>query len=69
MTRAAWHTPYNGFETQSLLDAATIDELRDHLKTGKNSGPPNLRSNLIELHTRAIGRGEFRASRAGQRHV
>jgi hypothetical protein len=55
MTKAEWHTLYNGFDTQSLLDAVdAIDELRDHLNDGEHNRPPEIRTNLLKLHTRAM---------------
>ena len=55
MTKAEWERLYNGFETRSLLEAVdAIDEIRSQLGNDEDGGPPELRTDLLRLHDRAM---------------
>lgn len=55
MTEEEWQKLYENYETTWLLDAVGhVDNLRGHLGDGEHSRPPEIRTNLLNLHGLAM---------------
>ena len=55
MTRDEWVALYENFETHWLLEAVdAVDSLRGHFNDDEDYRPPELRTNLLKLHSLAM---------------
>lgn len=56
LTDDEWENIQENFESAWILDTVKqIDHVRGHLGDGENWEPPQIRTDLLELHTMAMG--------------